>query len=128
MQIFGIGVDIVNVARMDGLLARYGERFPVRILHEDELDAFEASAQQSAFLAKRFAAKEAVSKAMGTGFRNGMSLRDIAVGHDALGRPLVTLSGKSAAIATELGICDWFISLADERDVAIAYVTAMTRR
>jgi holo-[acyl-carrier protein] synthase len=126
MRIFGIGVDIVEIARIEGLLTRHGVRFPRRILGEREYRDFEAAAHPAAFLAKRFAAKEAVSKAMGTGFRDGMTLSDIGVGHDTLGRPLVELSGVAAERARSLGIVEWHISLADERDMAIAYVTAIS--
>ncbi|HDP89991.1 MAG TPA: holo-ACP synthase [Thioalkalivibrio sp.] len=127
MHIFGIGVDIVAIDRIEGLLARHGERFARRILGAEEFAEFGASGQPAAFLAKRFAAKEAVSKAMGTGFRDGMRLAEIGVGHDGLGRPLVVLAGRAAEIAASLGITDWHISLADERDVAIAYVTAVVQ-
>ncbi len=125
MRIFGIGVDLVAIARIEGLLDRHGARFPRRILAQAEYADFEHAAHPAAFLAKRFAAKEAVSKAMGTGFRDGMSLSDIAVGHDDLGRPLVALDGVAAERARSLGIAAWHISLADERDMAIAYVVAL---
>lgn len=125
MQIVGIGVDIVAIARMEGLLARHGERFARRILGKAEFAEFSQSPHPAAFLAKRFAAKEAVSKAMGTGFRDGMRLAEVGVGHDGLGRPLVVLDGRAAAVAAKRGITAWFISLADEKDLAIAYVTAV---
>jgi len=125
MHIVGIGVDIVAIARMEGLLARHGERFAQRILGETEFAEFGKTPHPAAFLAKRFAAKEAVSKAMGTGFRDGMRLAEVGVAHDALGRPLVALSGRAAEVAVEQGIDAWFISLADEKDLAIAYVTAV---
>lgn len=125
MHIVGIGVDIVAIARMEGLLARHGERCARRILGETEFTEFGKTRHPAAFLAKRFAAKEAVSKAMGTGFRDGMRLAEVGVAHDALGRPLVALSGRAAEVAVEQGIDAWFISLADEKDLAIAYVTAV---
>ena len=125
MDILGIGVDIVEIGRMERLLTRHGARFPRRILSDQEQRDFQDSAHPAAFLAKRFAAKEAVSKAMGTGFRDGMFLNDIGVGHDDLGRPLVELGGVAASRARSLGIREWHISLADERDMAIAYVMAM---
>lgn len=125
MRIVGIGVDIVDVRRMARLLSRHGERFPRRILSALELQGFAVAAHPAAFLAKRFAAKEAVSKAMGTGFRDGMFLADIAVQHDALGRPLVSLAGVAQTRAAERGISEWHLSLADEQDMAIAYVIAV---
>lgn len=125
MHIVGIGVDIVDVRRMERLLTRHGDRFPRRILGSQEHEEFARAANPPAFLAKRFAAKEAVSKAMGTGFRDGMFLADIAVDHDELGRPLVALGGVAAIRARERGITEWHLSLADEHHMAIAYVTAV---
>ena len=71
-MIFGIGTDIVSVQRMRRNLGRYGERFARRILSESELEEFRATAKPENFLAKRFAAKEAAAKAMGTGFSGGL--------------------------------------------------------
>lgn len=122
-MIFGIGTDIVNVGRMAASLARYGERFAARILHQDELEAFRTSALPAQYLAKRFAAKEAAAKALGTGFRDGLSLRHIAVGHDPLGRPLLQLNGRGRELFDHFGITRSHLSLADEREFAIAFVT-----
>ena len=95
-MIFGIGTDIVRVTRMQRSLERYGQRFAERILAAEELAEFSLEARKAHFLAKRFAAKEAAAKAMGTGFRDGLALRHIAVGHDALGKPQLIFSGKAA--------------------------------
>jgi holo-[acyl-carrier protein] synthase len=122
-MIFGIGTDIVRIERIEHSLGRYGDAFARRILADTELEEFEQSLRQASFLAKRFAAKEAMSKALGTGFRDGLSLRHIVVTHDALGRPCLLCNGKADELLQELGISACHLSLADEREYAIAFVT-----
>jgi holo-[acyl-carrier protein] synthase len=120
--IFGIGTDIVQVARIHQCLERYGERFAERILSEGELREYRDNSRPSHFLARRFAAKEAAVKALGTGFRGGISLRDVTVHHDGAGRPLLAFQGRAAEIAGQRGINDVHLSLSDERDHAVAFV------
>ncbi|MEE8482469.1 MAG: holo-ACP synthase [Acidiferrobacterales bacterium] len=122
-MIFGIGTDIVRVARLEKSLARFGERFARRILTDAEFVDFCAISRPAHFLAKRFAAKEATAKAMGTGFRNGLSLRHIGVGHDANGKPQLEFSGVAADFLKTNSISGVHISLADEGDHAVAFVT-----
>lgn len=122
-MIFGIGTDIVRVARMRKNLERYGDKFAERILTQAELQEFRAHGAKPHFLAKRFAAKEAAAKAMGQGFRDGLSLHDIGVGHDALGKPLLEFTGAAAAFISSNGINGVYVSLADEEDHAVAFVT-----
>lgn len=124
-MIFGIGTDIVEVSRMDEGLSRHGERFARRILAPTEYEVFKARTGQASFLAKRFAAKEALVKALGCGFRDGISMQHIVVGNDALGKPVLTLSGEAANKAKSLDVGEIFLSLADEREYAVAYVTVM---
>ncbi len=126
-MILGIGTDIVRIARMEASLARHGERFAERLLAPEEMDAFRAAARPAAFLAKRFAAKEAVAKAMGTGFSDGLSLRHIAVAHEPKGRPYLTFTGRAAEMLEEMGAGACHLSLADEQDMAIAFVTLLKR-
>ncbi|NOX91847.1 MAG: holo-ACP synthase [Gammaproteobacteria bacterium] len=121
-MIFGIGTDIVRISRMANNLARYGERFAARILTEAEMAVFTDSAQQAPFLAKRFAAKEAVAKALGTGFRDGLNLHDIGVNNDALGKPLLAFSQRAQQMLKKQGIGSTHLSLSDESEYAIAYV------
>ncbi|MFZ5594899.1 MAG: holo-ACP synthase [Pseudomonadota bacterium] len=121
-MIFGIGTDIVRVARMDEALARHGSRFAHRILTEEEYREFCLAGRPAHFLAKRFAAKEAAAKAMGTGFRDGMSLRHIGVAHDDKGRPSLVYHGRAEQLRRDLGIGEGRLSLADERDYAVAFV------
>ena len=94
-MIFGIGTDIVMVARIRKDLERFGEAFAERILSSSELQEFRDNTNKANFLARRFAAKEAAAKAMGTGFTNGIHLRDISVTHDAQGKPALAFSGQA---------------------------------
>ena len=94
-SIYGIGTDIVNVGRMAANLQRFGERFARRILTDNEQRDFAMTKQKAHFLAKRFAAKEAVAKALGLGVSQGLSLRHIGVGHDQYGKPRLEYGGQS---------------------------------
>ena len=122
-MIFGIGTDIVRVERMQQSLDKHGERFARRILTEHELSGYQQANKPANYLAKRFAAKEATAKAMGTGFRNGLSLKHINVGHNAQGKPLLEFSGLAAEFMDVKGINEAHISLADEQEYAVAFVT-----
>lgn len=124
-RIFGIGTDIVRVARMQASLARYGEKFARRILTPNELSEFLQSDRPAHFLAKRFAAKEATAKAMGTGFSKGLTPRQIGVGHEQGGRPVLEYYGNAKALIKKLGISAGHLSIADEEDHAVAYVTLL---
>lgn len=126
-MIFGIGTDIVSVPRMAQNLERYGARFAARILTPEELEEFQAAARPAHFLAKRFAAKEAAAKALGTGFSDGLFLSHIGVTHDGRGRPMLRFSGRALALLNELGIGESHLSLADEQELAIAFVTLLRK-
>ena len=117
----GIGTDILVLTRIEEAVARQGERFVNRILTAPEQAEYAASAQRNRLLAKRFAAKEAVVKALGTGIGNGVSWQDICVKHDELGAPLVELSGGAEARAAHLGGSRILLSLADEQDYVVAF-------
>lgn len=124
-MIFGIGSDVVRVSRIARALERHGERFAQRLLSEAEFAEFRRAARPAYFLAKRFAAKEAAVKAFGTGFRDGIALRDIAVGHDALGKPLLIFAAAAAQQKAKLGVGETFLSLSDDEDIALAFVVMM---
>lgn len=126
-MIFGVGIDIVQINRMQVLINKYGDRFAKRILTDNEFIDYKCSAKSASFLAKRFAAKEAASKALGIGFSSGLSLRDIGVKNDSAGRPMVELDKKAKVLFEKLGAGESYISLADERDYAIAYVTLLKK-
>lgn len=122
-MIFGIGTDIVYVARIRHDLDRYGDRFAERILTANEMREFQRNANKANFLARRFAAKEAAVKALGTGFSNGVQLHDIEVSHDPQGKPLLAFHGRAREYMEQKHINISHISLADEQDHAVAFVT-----
>jgi holo-[acyl-carrier protein] synthase len=122
-MIYGIGTDIVRVARMQQDLERFGARFAERILTDNELREFSASNRPAHFLARRFAAKEAAAKALGTGFSHGLALRHIGVVHDEAGKPLLEFTDAALVFMRERGITSAHISLSDEEDHAVAFVT-----
>ena len=119
-MIHGIGTDIVHVARMRTALERHGERFAVRILAAGERAAWAASRDPARFLAKRFAAKEAFGKPLGTGVAVPATLHAVAVGHDALGKPLYEFDQRLAAHMAGHGLSA-HLSLADEVDHVVAF-------
>ena len=125
-MIFGIGTDIVRVARIQQDLERFGERFAERILTASEMREFRATAGKANFLARRFAAKEAAVKALGTGFSQGVQLHDIEVSHDAQGKPLLEFRGRAREFMQKHAITVSHVSLADEEDNAVAFVTLET--
>ncbi|MBU2753865.1 holo-ACP synthase [Acidithiobacillus sp. CV18-2] len=122
-MIVGLGTDLVSVERMASLLDRWGDRLLSRVLGEQEYAELPAGQGIAAFLARRFAAKEATVKALGTGFRNGICLEDIQVRHDPLGRPTLSLRG---AAQRQLLHCArqprLWLSLTDEHRYAMATV------
>tara|TARA_B100001123_G_C15266659_1_gene1008693 strand:+ start:12 stop:407 length:396 start_codon:yes stop_codon:yes gene_type:complete len=91
MQIFGIGTDIVNIKRMDKILNKRGKKFINKIFSKREILYCEKKINSSSFYAKRFAAKEAFSKALGTGIRKGIKLKDIEVTNNKYGKPSISL-------------------------------------
>ena len=96
MKIFGIGTDIVNIKRMEKSLKKNGKKFKNRIFSKKEIIYCENSKNPFAFYAKRFAAKEALSKALGTGIRKGISFKNIEISNDKLGKPFINLNGSTA--------------------------------
>lgn len=123
MKIIGIGTDIVSLARIRTIWDRFGDTFARRILMPVELAEFKVTTEKVAFLGKRFAAKEAFAKASGFGFRaNSISLRDIGIEHDTVGKPHMAFSVRASIFIKELGILESQVTLADERDYAIAFV------
>lgn len=121
-MIAGVGTDIVSVARIRGIVQRYGDKLARRILSAEEFADYQSIENTASFLAKRFAAKEAAAKALGTGFQLGVAKRDIAVRHDELGRPLLEFNGGAKLVSNRKGITQAWLSLADEREFAVAFV------
>lgn len=126
-MIRGVGFDAVRVARVARLETRYGLRFVHRLLGPEEFAAWErrGPGRSVRYLAGRFAAKEAVVKALGTGFSGGVGLRAVAVVNDASGRPEVRLSDAVAALARARGIRRFEISLSDEGGWVFALALAL---
>lgn len=121
-MIAGVGVDIVEIRRMEESLARHGDRFAQRILSEAEFTEFQNNKFPAKYLAKRFAAKEAAVKALGTGFSNGISMQHVIVGHDALGKPELEFTHAAEQFILQKQITAAHLSIADETHYAIAYV------
>ena len=120
-MIHGIGTDIVAVARMTEYFQRHGERGLEKMLAPEEREACRNSRDPARFLAKRFAAKEALGKAFGTGVRSPLLLPDVAVTHDELGKPSFSYSPNLAAHFAERGLAA-HLSISDEQDYAVAFV------
>ncbi len=120
----GIGTDLVEIARIAALHERYGERFVKRILSQAEYELFNQQRQSIPFLAKRFAGKEAVAKALGTGLGAQVAFTDISITNHQNGKPVVELLGKASALLAQLGIREILISLSDEKHYALAFAMA----
>jgi holo-[acyl-carrier protein] synthase len=119
-MIFGVGTDIVEVARIQATYDRFGEHFVRRILMDEELALFRKSKWPVRFLAMRFAGKEAAVKAMGTGFRHGVWLRDVGITNNDWGRPLIIWSDRGRGVCERLGIGSGHVSLTDDAGLVIA--------
>jgi len=118
--IYGVGTDILRFDRIVSTYERFGEHFVRRLLMPRELSLFDPDDRPERFLAMRFAAKEAIVKAMGTGFANGMWVRDAGVIPDPLGRPQMVFSDRGARLCRRLGIGGGHLSLSDEAGLVIA--------
>ncbi|CAM4021959.1 holo-ACP synthase [Vreelandella rituensis] len=121
-MISGIGSDIARIERFSQALERHGPRFAKRILGPLEQARYPDGAPPAAFLAKRFAAKEAFVKALGTGLRHGMCWSDIQVVNDDRGKPGLQLSGQAEVLYQAAGITGCHLSLSDEDAYALAFV------
>ena len=121
-MIVGTGIDLVKVSRIEAVLERHGQRFIERILHPNELLIYQSHNHPIAYFAKRYAAKEALSKALGTGIAKGVNFNEIETQLNELGRPHLILHGTTLDKADELGVKNLFITLSDEQDYAIANV------
>jgi len=120
--IVGIGTDVVSIERIAGVLERHGERFVNRVLTPDERVRFNRTKAKASHLAKRWAAKEAFSKAIGTGIHYPFTWQSITVGRDAKGKPLVIPNNEMKAHLEALGVTRAHVSLTDDAGVAVAFV------
>lgn len=121
-MILGTGTDLVDVRRVERALARFGHRFARRVLVEDEYQRFCAHAKPVHYLAKRFAAKEAFSKAMGTGIHFPVNWHNVSVANERSGKPYLKFSAPLAALLEQRGISRAHLSLSDEVEMACAFV------
>lgn len=121
------GVDVVNIPRVERLLARYGDRFMERVYTPEEI---RFSRGRPAELAARFAAKEAVSKALGVGVRvlspAGITWHEVETLNQRSGQPYLILSGRAASLAKAQGLHTWSVSLSHDGGLAIAFVVALS--
>ncbi len=122
--IAGIGVDRIRIARIEASLDRFGERFLRRVFTPDEVRQARARGRPARRLAMLFAAKEAVAKALATGFRQGVAPRHIETLHLPSGKPEVRLKGGARAAAARQGIVRVHVSLSDDDGVAVAFAIA----
>jgi holo-[acyl-carrier protein] synthase len=118
--IYGIGQDVVEIERMERAWQRFGTRLARRILADSEWSEFEGAAQPPRFLAKRFAAKEAFAKALGTGIRPPATLSNIAIDHDEFGRPSLRLAPELEAFIAARGVFSHHLSISDERSMTVS--------
>ena len=121
-----LGTDILKIERINAVVERLGDRFVQRILTPTECLEYKSSGLPNRLLAKRFAAKEAVAKALGTGIGRGVSWQDIQIEHDDFGAPQVQLSGGASEVATRRGANCVLLSLADEEDYVVAFAALST--
>ena len=119
-MIFGIGTDLVAVERIERAWEKHGERFAERILMPEELERFGAAKRPVRFLAMRFAAKEAIVKALGTGFAHGVWVRDVGTRANRWGRPEPIFSPRGQALRERLGAGEGYVTLTDEAGMVAA--------
>lgn len=120
-MIRGVGTDIVEVARIQAAWGRHGKRFVSRIMTPSEMLRFYARQSDIRLLAKTFALKEAVAKALGTGIAQGVGWHSIETGRDPLGRPVASLQGAAAKRMHDLGAQQVHVSVADEQAYVVAF-------
>ena len=126
-MIIGVGTDLVSIDRITRVLARHPDRFADRILSEAErarFDTYEVGPGRNAYVAKQFAAKEAVSKALGTGMREGVQFNRIEVLRNSAGQPSVKLLREALMKAASLGVQRWHLSLSDEAGFVVSVAIA----
>jgi holo-[acyl-carrier protein] synthase len=126
-MIYGIGIDVLKAERVQRVLEKYGERFVGHLLLPEERAQLERTARPGRFLAMHFAAKEAIVKAMGTGFAHGVWIRDVGMVQNEWGRPEVVYSARGAKVRDGLGIGEGHVTLTDEAGLVVAVAVLMRR-
>ncbi|TDJ27490.1 MAG: holo-ACP synthase [Gammaproteobacteria bacterium] len=124
-MVFGVGTDIVQISRIEMTWQRFGERFANRLLLDEERELFDTSKHPVRFLSMRFAVKEAVVKAMGTGFAHGMWVRDVGMVPNNWGQPQIIYSARGRRMCERLGIGRGHVSVTDEAGLIVAVAVLM---
>ncbi len=126
-MIFGIGIDVLRMERIEQVYRKYADRFVAHLLMPEERAQLERTARPARFLAMRFAAKEAIVKGMGTGFAHGVWIRDVGILQNAWGRPEIIYSARGARVRDDLGIGEGHVTLTDEAGLVVAVAVLMRR-
>lgn len=126
-MIFGIGTDLCEIARIEKVWSKYGEHFVERLLMPEERVQFERTKRKLRFLAMHFAAKEAIVKAMGTGFRQGIWIRDVGFVQEPSGKPVPIFSANARRKCDAMGAGEGFVSLTDESGMVAAYAILLKK-
>ena len=121
-MIVGIGTDLCEIGRIERALGRFGERFAAKILVHSELERFRRHRKPAAYLAKRFAVKEAFSKAMGTGIRAPVNWQNVWVDNAPSGKPVLRCSERLSILMQKRGIVNTHVSITDETGMACAFI------
>ncbi len=123
-MINGVGVDILEKERVFTILKKYGKRFQERVLGDSEIKAIEGKSlnNQIRFISNNFACKEAVAKALGLGFTEGISLKEIEILRKPSGQPFITLNGNTDKVAKNIGIKKFHVSISDTKKLSMAFV------
>ena len=124
-MIFGIGTDVLQAERVEQTWQRFGEHFARRVLLDEEFALFEKAKRPVRFLAMRFAAKEAIVKALGTGFANGIWVRDVGMLPNKLGQPQIVYSERGLEMCKKLGVGEGHLTLSDEAGLIVAVAVLM---
>ena len=127
-MIFGIGIDVLKVDRIERVYQKYGERFVRHLLMPQEHEQLQRTARPVRFLAMRFAAKEAIVKGMGTGFAHGVWIRDVGVVQHSWGKPEVVYSPRGEKVREGLGIGEGHVTLTDEAGLVVAVAVLMRKQ
>ena len=129
MKILGIGVDITNTLRIKKLIKN--KKFLLRLFTLSEINDSKIKKDKASYFSKKFAAKESLSKAIGTGFRKGLNFKDIEILNDSLGKPYFKLSNKTKKIIIKnlkVKSFDLFLSISDEKDYSVAFTIIQTKK
>ncbi len=124
-MIFGIGIDVLKMERIERVFAKHGPRFVSHLLMPEEYAQLQHTARPARFLAMRFAAKEAIVKGMGTGFAHGVWIRDVGIVQNAWGKPEVVYSARGSKVRDALGIGEGHVTLTDEAGLVVAVAVLM---